>query len=147
MGWIPGWPVAEWTVFQSLFHFCPCITFRQEKFCVKNVKSCWYSITSLGALIICWIFRFYLPTVGHFDQGHPSWILVTSHIPGLRDFLEYPLRHPPPVAAYFHSLNCLSLLLSSLFPIPDPPLLSSIPSLFNPGSSFPLPPVIILFPF
>ena len=147
MGGIPSWPVTEWPFFQSLLHFSPCITFRWEQSCVKNMKLSWCPSLHWGP----WqstgggLFRLHVLTVGHFDQDHPQWVLGTSHIPGLRDFREDPLEHPQPASAYFHSFNRPSGLLSSLSP--GPPLLSSTPPLSHSGSSFPLPPVIILVPF
>ena len=32
MGWIKGGLVTGWPFLQSLLHFCPCISFRQEQF-------------------------------------------------------------------------------------------------------------------
>jgi hypothetical protein len=31
-------PVTRWPSLQSLLHFCPCISFRQEQFWVKNFE-------------------------------------------------------------------------------------------------------------
>jgi hypothetical protein len=34
-------PITGWPFFQSLLHFCPCISFRQEWFWVKNSEDGW----------------------------------------------------------------------------------------------------------
>ena len=49
MGWSKVGPATGWPFLQSLLHFCPCISFRQEQFWVKNFKDGLVS-SFLGAL-------------------------------------------------------------------------------------------------
>jgi hypothetical protein len=47
-------PITAWPFHQSLFHFCPCISFRQEQFGVKKIwRWVGYPILSLG--VVCLI--------------------------------------------------------------------------------------------
>ena len=75
------------------------------------------------------LFSFYLPTVGHLSQCHPQWVLGTSHIHGVWDFLVVP--HPQ-----FLTSNCYIFLLillalwTSLLSPPIPDLAPPSPPLF-----------------
>ena len=129
-------PVIGWPFLQSLLY--PCISFRQDKLCVKSF------VGRLVSLSLHW--GPCCTTVRHLGKGHPHGHLETPSIPGLWDFLVIP--HSPQLlaAADFHSFSWPSgpfpslLHTCSYLPITPPPSLS------HPLASLPLPPMIILFP-
>ena len=76
--------VTESPFFQSLLHFCPCISFRQEQFWVKKFEGRlvtltlhWEPCLSIGGAL----FWFYFPTVGHFILIE-SWESLISQVSG-----------------------------------------------------------------
>ena len=104
IGWISSW-ARHWMAFLSVSapFFCPSISFRQEQFWVKNFEGRlvtpplhWEScLSARGGL-----FRFHLPTVGHFSIE--SWDPLTSMLSGT--FYRFS-PSPTPAAAYFHSFS------------------------------------------
>jgi hypothetical protein len=125
---------------QSFLHFCPCSSFRQENFWVRNFD---YGLVNpvplLEALSIywrwslripspqCWAFWLRLPP--------PPRVLRVSHSLGLWSFLEgSPTSHPLRLLISTHSLGPLGFSsptpphtwFCSPFPLPSPT--QSLPS-------------------
>jgi hypothetical protein len=143
MGRIQTWS-GHWMAFPSVCSiFCPCISFRQEQFWIKNFEGQlvttslhWGPCLSTGG----GLFSFHLPTVGQFWLRSPP--LSSGSLPQAK-FLGLSRSSPKPSPLLLH-ISWPSRLLSYL-----PPYLVLPPSLLlsYPGPSLPLPPMITLFPF
>jgi hypothetical protein len=118
-------PITGQPFLQSLLHFCPCISFRQEQFWVENFVGELVS-PSLHWEVLSdywrWSFHVSYP-VGHLSQGHPHWVLGASPISDLWDFLEVSSTSPPLAAVYYYSFSW-----SSGPPLLFPPLLILLPT-------------------
>jgi hypothetical protein len=81
---------------------------------ILDLKFCsWVSVhipplwvlTTWGSL-----FKFHIPTVGHFEEGHPHWVMETSTISGFWHILEFPSIHKPKkLHIVIHSPGCLGI--------------------------------------
>ena len=127
--------------------FCPCISFRQDQFWIKDLNG-WVAPLPQPELCLTseyGLYRFSLPFVGHFSYCHPCWDLRTSCFPGIWDFLVLlPVPHPPLLHNSIQFPDPLYIFLSS--PTPDPASSFSLASFLPPSLSLPLLPVISLFP-
>lgn len=97
-------PKLDWTLggffffFKSLFHFCPCISFKQEKIMGQKFWR-WVGgpISTLWALSIYWKWCLQIPSplLGILAKviTIESWKPLTC--PGLWDFLEVPSTTNP----------------------------------------------------
>jgi len=122
--------------------FCPCISFRQEQFQVKNFEMVGGLILQLGAVPIYW--RWPVQILSPF-----VWVFLVIScgesleplLPGFWDFLVAATT-----VIYFFPFSWPSVLLSHPCPNLIPPPSFPSPPLSLPCRFFPLPPVIILFP-
>ena len=113
VGLVTGWPF-----FQSLLHFCPCISFRQGQFWVKNFRCVGGPIPPLGAMSIYW--RWPLQVLSALfwifwqmsSPLHPGSLLHACCL-GLSS--DSPTS-PSITANYFYSFSWPSGLISCLFP-------------------------------
>ena len=131
----------------ALLHFCPCNSFTQEQFWVRDFD-CGMAIPSLY-LVSCpsmggGLYKFTLPTIGHFIQCPYPWVLRISHPQGLWCILE-GVPPPPTSQSCLFPFVLLALKDSVLFlpkylimfpPSLPCPLSKSSPTLSAPQNCF-----------
>jgi hypothetical protein len=125
MSWIPLGPVTGPSFPQSLLHFHPCSSFRQERLWVRFFPVGWLPHSSLDALSFCW--RWALQVTSPHCKVLPleSWESLTSQNSGT--FWRFPHFLHPEVAC-FHSF-CWPLGLQSFSPTQHQIMFPSAPSL------------------
>jgi hypothetical protein len=128
VGLVTGWPFL-----QSLFHFCPCISFQLEQFWVKNFVG---GIPPLGSCLLEVVFSGSIsPRLGFSAKvfNTKSWEPPPSQVSGT----FWTFSHPQPWQLHIpiHSWPSGPLFCLCSDPALPPPFL------------FPLPPLIILFLF
>jgi hypothetical protein len=149
MGWISRWGCL-WMAFPSVSapYFCPCSSFRQEKFWVKDFDvGGWPDPSTRGHVYLLEVFSssFISLLLGISANVIPigSWEPLTSLASGT--FLWFPsVPHLPLQHIFIHALGPLDI--SPLSSVWDPALLFPYPPLSHPDISLPLPPMIILVP-
>ena len=112
---------------QSVLHFCSFISFRQGEFW-NTVFDCGMATPFLH-LMPCHstgggLYKFFLPTVGHFIQGPSLWVLKVSQPRDLCYFLEgHPNSHVLRLYISIHSAG--PQIFSPVF-LPSIPVHASI---------------------
>ena len=118
---------------------CPCISFRQEQFWVKNLKSVRGPITQLGAVPNLWIWSLQIPSplcwIFQLMSSllSPGSLLLSWHLGLSVGYPQFPIPH-----CYTPLFNFLTLCTSPQSPpIPDPSPFFLSPSLIPPKSLSP----------
>jgi len=126
-------PITGWPFLQSLLHFCPWISFKQEQFWVKSLKVGWWPLAFTGGPIY-WRWPLQVP----FLHCWAFWLRSSPLSPGRlshpKSLEEVPLiPHPPQLHISIHSpgpLGCSPVSLHTRF-CPSftyhSPLLPSLP--------------------
>ena len=115
MGLIPRWD-SHWMDFPSVFDpfFCPCISFRQEQFWVKEFEmgGWFYPSTRDHVYLLDMVFSCSISQVlDVLANVIPKWVLGASHNPGIWDFL---VVSPVPYPCYTFLFILLILWISIL---------------------------------
>ena len=130
----PGGTVSGWPFLQSLLHFCPSISFRQEQFWVKN-----FEIPQLQAIAIYWRWSLQVPSPYCWAfQLRSSPLSTGTLLPPGSLILSRGSPHLPHPRSYIFPFILLSLWSSLLFFFfPYLTLLPVSPPLFQSSSFFP----------
>jgi hypothetical protein len=141
--------VIELPFLQSLLDFCPCSSFRKSSGWEILTVGWWLYPSFGGSVYLLELdsLSSLFGMLGIFSKVHSKWVLRVSHLPGLWYILDDLLPHLPPQRLLISTHSLCSLGFS---PLPQPHTLfffSPLPSSPLPGPFFPLPPVIISFPF